>query len=61
MHDDSVQIDSRCRRPSKPRPDEAAEVRQKIASSVDEHEREQIFRSCPDYAERDRSHRQNDD
>ena len=49
------------RRPSKPRPDEAAEVGQEIASSVDEHEREQIFCSRPDYAKRDSAYRDDDD
>jgi hypothetical protein len=46
---------------SKPRSYEAAEIRQEIARGVHEHEREQIFRSRPDYAKRDSAHGQHDD
>jgi hypothetical protein len=50
-----------CRPQSKPRSNETAEIRQQIAGSMDEHKRQQIFGSCPDYAKRDSAHRQDDD
>jgi hypothetical protein len=46
---------------SKPCSYETAEIRQKIAGGVHEHERKQIFRSRPDYAKGDSAHSQDDD
>src|SRR6266511_521804 len=45
----------------KPRLGEAGKIWKKIAGSVNEHDREEIFRSCPDDTESDSAYCQDND
>jgi hypothetical protein len=57
----SAAVTSRCGRVSEPRSDERAKIGKQVAGSMNEHEREEIFCSRPDYAEHNSAHRQDDD